>query len=393
MQNKDTRYERRGVSPDKGEVHAAIKKLDKGLYPKAFCKILPDFTSGDSDSCNIMHADTAGTKTSLAYIYWKETGDKSVWRGIAQDALVMNLDDMGCVGCLDNIILSSTIGRNKNIIPGEIIAEIIDGTVEFLDTMSDYGIHIHHAGGETADVGDIVRTADVGFTTFAKMKKSDLIINNISENLDIISVASFGLAPWEKEYNSGIGSNGLTSGRHDVLHSKYRKYTESYSSETPIDLIYSGKFDLNDLIKIDSFGAIPIGKLLLSPTRTYLPLLKKVVPEFKSDIKGLIHCSGGGQTKVNHFIDNVHVIKNNLPTPPPLFTLIQETSGTEWHEMYKVFNMGYRLEFYVNPSITENLLKAIKEIGLEAIISGRTEIGNSKKISIINPLGIFEYNA
>ncbi|MFZ1495448.1 MAG: AIR synthase related protein, partial [Saprospiraceae bacterium] len=349
---ENSKYERRGVSSSKSEVHQAIANLDKGLYPTAFCKILPDVVGDDSNYCNIMHADTAGTKTSLAYLYWKETGDYNVWKGIAQDALVMNLDDMACVGCVDNIVLSSTIGRNKHLIDGKVIATIIEGTMEFIENMQQYGINIHHAGGETADVGDIVRSIDVGFTTFARMNRNNLIINDIKDGDVIIGVTSSGQSSYEMEYNSGISSNGLTAARHDVLSKYYSiKYPESYNPNIEKEYVYTGNFKLSD-----TFENYEIGKLLLSPTRTYLPILAALFASCKDKISGIIHCTGGAQTKVLKFIKNKKIIKNNMLPIPPVFSLIQTTSQTDWREMYQVLNMGHRLEIYVQSKFADQVL-------------------------------------
>ncbi|MEM1123848.1 MAG: AIR synthase-related protein, partial [Bacteroidota bacterium] len=342
---------------------------------------------GDADFVNLMHADTSGTKTSLAYLYWKETGDVSVWKGIAQDALVMNLDDMGCVGCVDNILLSSTIGRNKNLITGEVITALIQATKGLIDQLAAYGIRIHSAGGETADVGDIVRTIDVGYTAFARMRKSDLIVNNIRPGNVIVGFASYGQATYESEYNGGMGSNGLTSARHDVLHQQYaEKYPDSFDPNTPKEVVYVGSKKLTDKITIND-QQIDIGKLILSPTRTYLPLIKAVLDEFAGQIDGMIHCTGGGQTKVIKFVDDVHVIKDNLLHIPPLFALIKEESGTDWQEMYQVFNMGHRLEMYVDKSIADRLITIAQSFNIDAQIIGSVEKGNTKKVTIIAPDG------
>ncbi|MBP8917731.1 MAG: phosphoribosylformylglycinamidine cyclo-ligase, partial [Chitinophagales bacterium] len=358
--NQD-KYGLRGVSSQKEEVHKAIQHLDKGLFPKAFCKILPDFIGGDETYCNVMHADTAGTKTALAYIYWKETGDLNVWKGIAQDALVMNLDDMACVGITDNIMISSTIGRNKSVISGEVIGAVINGTMDFLQTMEENGVKIHHAGGETADVGDIVRTIDVGITAFGRIKKSELIINDIKPGNVIVGLASYGKSSYEEEYNGGMGSNGLTSARHDVFSKIYaEKYPESFNPLIPDEVVYTGSKFITDKITIGK-NIIDIGKLVLSPTRTYLPILKTILDQFRKNISGIIHCSGGGQTKVLHFIDDVHIIKNNLLPVPPLFKLIQEESKTDWKEMFRVFNMGHRLEFYTDEKTAEEIIAISKQ--------------------------------
>jgi phosphoribosylformylglycinamidine cyclo-ligase len=384
-------YDKRGVSATKDEVHQAIKGLDKGLYEKAFCKILPDFVAGSEDHCNLMHADTAGTKTSLAYMYWKETGDLSVWRGIAQDAIVMNLDDMACVGCLDNIILSSTIGRNKNLIPGPVIKEIIQYTAQFVEEMKALGVNIKLAGGETADVGDIVRTIDVGYTAFARMKRSDLVINEIKSGNVIVSLSSSGKASYETSYNGGMGSNGLTSARHDVFSKEYlNKYPDSSDPNTPDDVKYLGSKKLTDTITVDG-EEITIGKLVLSPTRTYLPVMQKVFAELAGKIDGIIHCTGGGQTKVVKFIDKVKVIKDNLFDVPPLFEMIQKESGTSWKEMYQVFNMGQRMEFYLDESHANKIIDIAKSFNIDAKIIGRVEEAPKAEVEITTAHGTFNY--
>ena len=393
MTNDAEKYALRGVSANKTDVHAAIKNLDKGLFPTAFCKILPDFVGKNADYCNIMHADTAGTKTSLAYLYWRETGDLSVWKGIVQDAIVMNLDDMACVGCVDDIVLSSTIGRNKNLISGDVVKTLIDATVEFADTMRDFGVNIHLAGGETADVGDIVRTVDVGFTAFARMKRKNLIINRVQAGDVIVGFSSSGQSTYETDYNGGMGSNGLTSARHDVLAHEYaERFTESYNPATPRSVVYSGSKKLIDTLIIDN-KEITVGKLLLSPTRTYLPLLKKILSDTEgSQIHGIIHNTGGGQTKALKFVENVHIIKNNLFDVPPLFQMIQSESQTEWREMYQVFNMGHRLEVYCSENIAENLVNTAKNLNIDAQIIGyvkNTEGG--EKLTIKSPYGQFDY--
>jgi len=389
------KYDLRGVSATKDEVHAAIKHMDKGLFPLAFCKILPDVAGGSDDHCNIMHADTAGTKTSLAYLYWKETGDLSVWKGIAQDALVMNLDDMACVGCTDGILVSSTIGRNKNLIPGEVIATIIQAAVDFALQMADHGIGLHLAGGETADVGDIVRTLDVGYTTFARMKRNELIINDIKADDVIVGLASHGQASYETEYNGGMGSNGLTSARHDVFSKIYAdRYPDSFDSNTPAEVIYTGSKSLTDTVEING-QQIPVGKLVLSPTRTYLPVLKKVLDEYlgeaRQQIHGLIHCSGGGQTKVKHFLQNKRVVKDNLMPAPPLFELIQQESGTRWREMYQVFNMGQRLEFYVPEKEAQALMDIARSFQIDAQVIGYVETMDGEEVVVKSPFGEFRY--
>ncbi len=385
------RYAGRGVSAGKEDVHNAIKNVDKGLFPKAFCKIVPDHLTGDEDYCLIMHADGAGTKSSLAYMYWKETGDLSVWKGIAQDALIMNIDDLLCVGAVDNIMLSSTIGRNKNLVPGEVISAIINGTEELLEDLKGFGITIHSTGGETADVGDLVRTIIVDSTVTARMKRSEVIDNaNIKPGNVIVGLASFGQATYEKEYNGGMGSNGLTSARHDVFgKSLAKKYPESFDPAVPEDLVYSGSKNLTDAIEESPLDA---GKLVLSPTRTYAPVIKKVLEKYsKNDISGMVHCSGGAQTKVLHFVDGVHVIKDNLFAVPPLFKLIQEQSKTDWKEMYQVFNMGHRMELYIDENIAEDIISISKSFNVDAKIVGRVEASEEKKLTIKSEYGSFEY--
>jgi phosphoribosylformylglycinamidine cyclo-ligase len=385
------KYDKRGVSATKDEVHAAIKHLDKGLFPNAFCKILPDIAAGDPEYCNLMHADTAGTKTSLAYLYWKETGDTSVWAGIAQDAIVMNLDDMACVGCTDDILLSSTIGRNKNLISGEVIATLIKATSDFVARMESFGLTIHQAGGETADVGDIVRTIDVGYTAFGRLKRSDLIVNNIQEGDVIVGLASYGKATYEDTYNGGMGSNGLTSARHDVFHKMYRqKFPDSFDPNTPEEVVYVGSKQLTDMITVDGED-IPAGKLVLSPTRTYLPVFKKVFDEYRSQINGIIHNTGGGQSKVLKFVDGKHIIKDNMLPVPPLFHMIQSESGTEWKEMYQVFNMGQRLEFYVPETIARGIIDIAKSFNIDARIVGRVEDADKNTVTIQSDYGTFTY--
>ena len=385
------RYAQRGVSAAKEDVHNAIKNVDKGLFPKAFCKIVPDYLTGDKDYCLIMHADGAGTKSSLAYTYWKETGDLSVWKGIAQDALIMNIDDLICVGAVDNILLSSTIGRNKNLIPGEVISEIINGTEELISDLKEFGLNIHSTGGETADVGDLVRTIIVDSTVTARMKRSEVIDNaNIKAGDVIVGLASFGQATYEKEYNGGMGSNGLTSARHDVFH-KYlaEKYPESFDSSVPEDLVYSGSKKLEDSISESPLNA---GKLVLSPTRTYAPIIKKILLKVdKNQIHGMVHCSGGAQTKILHFIDNLHVVKDNMFEVPPLFKLIQSESKTHWKEMYQVFNMGHRMELYVSPEIAENIIEISKSFQVDAQIIGYVEASEDKKLTIKSSYGKFVY--
>lgn len=387
----DKRYNLRGVSAGKEDVHNAIKNVDKGLFPKAFCKIVPDYLSGDEEYCIVMHADGAGTKSSLAYLYWKETGDISVWKGIAQDALIMNIDDLLCVGATDNILLSSTIGRNKNLIPGEVISSIINGTEELLVQLREQGIGIHSTGGETADVGDLVRTIIVDSTVVCRMKRTDVISNHTIQAGDVIvGLASYGQATYENEYNGGMGSNGLTSARHDVFNSYLaEKYPESFDALVPSDLVYSGTKKLTD--KIDD-SPIDAGKLVLSPTRTYAPIIKQILEKFRAQIHGMVHCSGGAQTKVLHFVDNVHVIKDNLFPIPPLFKLIQEESGTEWEEMYKVFNMGHRMEIYCSPEVAQGIIECSKSFGVDAQIVGKVEAFETKKLTIESPYGTFTYN-
>jgi phosphoribosylformylglycinamidine cyclo-ligase len=389
------KYDLRGVSASKDEVHAAIRHLDKGLYPMAFCKILPDIAAGSERHCNIMHADTAGTKTSLAYLYWRETGDLSVWQGIARDALVMNLDDMACVGCTDGILVSSTIGRNKNLIPGEVISTLIQAGVDFVEKMRAHGIGLHLSGGETADVGDIVRTIDVGYTTFARMKRSDLIINDIQAGDVIVGLASYGQATYENEYNGGMGSNGLTGARHDVFSKIYaEKYPDSYDPNTPAEVVYTGSKKLTDPVEIAGHQ-LTAGQLVLSPTRTYLPVLKQVFEAFKGrrrrNLHGIIHCTGGGQTKVKHFLQNKRVVKNNLFPLPPLFQLIQQESGTGWREMYQVFNMGHRLEFYLKEQDAPLLLDIARSFKIEARVVGYVEAAAGAQVRVESEGGVLEY--
>ena len=387
---KENRYNRRGVSADKEDVHHAIKNMDKGLFPKAFCKIVPDYLTDDKDYCLVMHADGAGTKSSLAYMYWKETGDIKLWKGIAQDALIMNIDDLLCVGATDNIMLSSTIGRNKSLINGEVLSEIINGTEELLATYKKLGIHIISTGGETADVGDLVRTIIVDSTVVARMKRKDVIDNkNITVGNVIVGLSSSGKATYETEYNGGMGSNGLTSARHDVF-SKIltEKYPESFDPSMPVDLVYSGTKNLTDPIEGSVLDA---GKLVLSPTRTYAPIIKVILDKYRSKINGMVHCSGGAQTKVLHFIDNVHVIKDNLFALPPVFRLIQEQSGTDWKEMYKVFNMGHRMELYVPEEIAQEIISISKSFNVDAQIIGRVEHFKGKKLTINSEFGTFTY--
>ena len=384
------RYNQRGVSADKEDVHNAIKNVYKGLFPSAFCKIVPDYLTGDDEYCLIMHADGAGTKSSLAYMYWKETGDALVWKGIAQDALIMNIDDLLCVGSVDNIMLSSTIGRNKSVISGEVLSEIINGTEELLAEYKKYGVNIISTGGETADVGDLVRTIIVDSTVVARMKRSDVIDNaNIKDGNVIVGLSSSGIASYETEYNGGMGSNGLTSARHDVF-SKIlaEKYPESYDPSIPMDLIYSGTKKLTDAIEGSPLNA---GKLVLSPTRTYAPIIKKILDKYRSQINGMVHCSGGAQTKVLHFVDNVHVIKDNMFELPALFKLIQDESGTDWKEMYKVFNMGHRMELYVPKEIAKDIITISESFNVKAKIIGRVEAFKGKKLTINSEFGTYIY--
>ena len=386
----DQRYNLRGVSASKEDVHNAIKNIDKGIFPKAFCKIIPDILGGDPEYCNIMHADGAGTKSSLAYMYWKETGDLGVWRGIAQDALIMNIDDLLCVGATDNILVSSTIGRNKLLVPGEVISAIINGTEELLAELRDLGVNAYSTGGETADVGDLVRTIIVDSTVTCRMKRKDVISNgNIRPGDVIVGLSSYGQASYEKSYNGGMGSNGLTSARHDVF-GKYlaTKYPESYDNAVPDELVYSGTLKLTD--KIAELG-IDAGKLVLSPTRTYAPVIKKLLDEMRSQIHGMVHCSGGAHTKIMHFVEKMRVVKNNLFPVPPLFNIIQEQSGTDWHEMYKVFNMGHRMEIYVDSSNAQKVIEISHSFGIDAQIVGYTEASDRNELIIESDKGRFEY--
>lgn len=386
----DQRYNLRGVSASKEDVHNAIKNIDKGIFPKAFCKIIPDILGGDPEYCNIMHADGAGTKSSLAYMYWKETGDLGVWRGIAQDALIMNIDDLLCVGATDNILVSSTIGRNKLLVPGEVISAIINGTEELLAELRDLGVNAYSTGGETADVGDLVRTIIVDSTVTCRMKRKDIISNgNIRPGDVIVGLSSYGQASYEKSYNGGMGSNGLTSARHDVF-GKYlaTKYPESYDNAVPDELVYSGALKLTD--EIAELG-IDAGKLVLSPTRTYAPVIKKLLDEMRSQIHGMVHCSGGAQTKIMHFVEKMRVVKNNLFPVPPLFNIIQEQSGTNWHEMYKVFNMGHRMEIYVDSSNAQKVIEISHSFGIDAQIVGYTEASDRNELIIESDKGRFEY--
>jgi phosphoribosylformylglycinamidine cyclo-ligase len=388
------RYDQRGVSASKDDVHNAIKNIDKGIFPKAFCKIVPDIISNDPAYCNIMHADGAGTKSSLAYTYWKETGDLSVWRGIAQDAIIMNLDDLLCVGAIDNILLSSTIGRNKNLIPGEVIAAIINGTEEILAELRDAGIGIYSTGGETADVGDLVRTIIVDSTVTCRMKRDDVISNHrIKPGNVIVGLASYGQASYEHEYNGGMGSNGLTSARHDVFNKTIaQKYPESHDAGIPQDLIFSGSKSLTDAIDIGNGQTVTAGKLVLSATRTYAPIIKTILDSYRHKIDGMVHCSGGAQTKVLHFVDDVHVVKNNLFAVPPLFKLIHRESGTSWQEMYKVFNMGHRMELYVPEEIAADIISISKSFNVDAQIIGHVEAADKKQVTVQSEFGEFVYN-
>ncbi len=389
--SKKYKYDVRGVSATKDDVHKAIKNLDKGLYPNAFCKILPDFTAGDEEYCNLMHADTAGTKTSLAYLYWKETGDLSVWKGIAQDALIMNLDDMACVGCIDDIVISSTIGRNRNLITGDVISKLINSTTEIAAMLKGHGINLHLAGGETADVGDIVRTIDVGITAFGRMKREDLIINDVQPGDVIVGLSSSGQATYEDTYNGGMGSNGLTSARHDVLNFQYaEKYPESFDPATPLEAVYVGAKKLTEKIEINGLP-FDIGQLILSPTRTYMPVLKKIIPQLRQHINGIIHCTGGGQVKIKHFIKDRHIIKDTPFAINPLFELIQKEGGTTWKEMYQVFNMGHRLEFYLPKQYAQQIIDIASSFNIDAQIVGRVEAHEGEKVSITTPTGIETY--
>jgi phosphoribosylformylglycinamidine cyclo-ligase len=389
MNQKASRYNQRGVSASKEDVHEAIKNIDKGLYPNAFCKIIPDILGNDGQYCNVMHADGAGTKSSLAYIYWKETGDLSVWKGIAQDAIVMNTDDLLCVGITNDILVSSTIGRNKNLVPGEVIKAIIEGTEEFIEKMNRYGVAMHLTGGETADVGDLVRTIIVDSTVTARLKRNQVIENHIKAGDVIVGLSSFGQASYEDAYNGGMGSNGLTSARHDVFdHELAQKYPESFDPMIPLDLVYSGKKKLTEDSEMEG---VDIGKLVLSPTRTYAPIMKKAFDQFRSQIHGMIHCSGGAQTKVLNFVDDLHILKDNMFPTPPLFKLIQEQSGTDWKEMYQVFNMGHRMEVYLPETFASDLIHISKSFGVDARIIGRCEAAEKKMLTIVSEYGVFGY--
>lgn len=380
---------KRGVSSQKEDVHAAIKHIDKGLFPKAFCKIVPDYIAGDETYCNLMHADGAGTKSSLAYLYWKETGDLSVWKGIAQDAIVMNLNDLLCAGAYDHIILSSTIGRNKNLVPGEVISAIIDGTEEFIEMLRAHGLNIHSTGGETADVGDLVRTIIVDSTVTARMKRSQVIDNSRIKAGDVIvGFASFGQTTYEKQYNAGMGSNGLTMARHDALSSFYKKYTESFDPQVPDELVYTGGLKLTD--KLDGHP-LDVGKMILSPTRTFSPVIKEVIENYFGKINGMVHCTGGAQTKVLHFVQNLKVIKDNLFETPPLFAMIQQQSGTSWNEMYKVFNMGNLLEFYTDEQTATGIMDIARKFNIEARIVGRVEAAEKAEVQVKTVHGEFTY--
>lgn len=389
--SQSERYMQRGVSADKEDVHNAIKNIDKGLFPKAFCKIIPDILTGSEEHCIVMHADGAGTKSSLAYAYWKETGDVSVWKGIAQDALIMNIDDLLCVGAVDNILLSSTIGRNKNLITGEVLGAIINGTEELLSDLREQGVGIYSTGGETADVGDLVRTIIVDSTVTCRMKREDVIDNaNIKPRNVIVGLASFGQATYEKEYNGGMGSNGLTSARHDVFNkSVAEKFPETYDNAVPNDLVYSGNYNLTD--KVEGVG-LDAGKMVLSPTRTYAPIIKKILDKYKGQIDGMVHCSGGAQTKILHFVNNLQIVKDNMFNVPPLFKMIHEQSGTDWREMYKVFNMGHRMELYVDESIAQGIIEISKSFNVDAQIVGRVEAEGEKQLTIKSQFGEFIYH-
>jgi len=390
----DLKYNQRGVSAGKEDVHNAIKNIDKGLYPQAFCKIIPDILGGDEEWCNIMHADGAGTKSSLAYVYWKETGDLSVWKGIAQDAIIMNIDDLLCVGAVDQILLSSTIGRNKNLVPGEVIAALINGTEEILAELREMGVGIYSTGGETADVGDVVRTLIVDSTVTCRMKRADVISNHTIQPGDVIvGLSSSGQATYETEYNGGMGSNGLTSARHDVFGKSVAvSYPESYDPSVPYELVFSGSKKLTDEVEIGLGKTMTAGKLVLSPTRTYAPVIKKILENHRSNIHGMVHCSGGAQTKVLHFIENLHVIKDNLLPLPPLFKLIKEESGTSWEEMYKVFNMGHRMEIYVPQEIAADIIAISESFHIDAQIVGRVEAADKKQVTIKSEFGEFIYH-
>lgn len=385
------RYQQRGVSASKEEVHQAIRHLDKGIFPNAFCKVLPDLVGGDPEYCNIMHADTAGTKPALAYLYWKETGNLSVWAGIIQDALIMNIDDLACVGATDNIVISSTIGRNKSLITGEVVSALIGGTSSYLERLRSLGVGVHLAGGETADVGDIVRTVDVGFTAFVRLKRAEVLENYIQPGDVVVGLASFGQATYEDAYNGGMGSNGLTSARHDVFHHALaERYPESFDPQIPGELVYTGSKSLTDPITIGD-TTTDVGKLVLSPTRTYAPVVKQIFEQLRPQVHGMIHCSGGGQTKVLHFIDQLHIIKDNLFSTPPLFRLIQEESQTDWREMYRVFNMGHRLEVYLPEAHAEQVIQIAQSFGIAAQVVGRVEAAEAKQVTVRSEHGAFSY--
>jgi phosphoribosylformylglycinamidine cyclo-ligase len=385
----NSRYNQRGVSAKKEDVHKAIKDLDKGLFPNAFCKIIPDFLGGDESYCNVMHADGAGTKSSLAYMYWRETGDYSVWKGIAHDALIMNIDDLLCVGATDNFLMSSTIGRNKLKIPGDVLVNILKGFDESINELARWGVHVYLTGGETADVGDLVRTIILDSTVLCRMKRSEVIETNIRPGDDIVGLASAGQTVYESEYNSGIGSNGLTSARHELfMHHLAEKYPESFDDLIPKSLVYTGKYQLTQ--KIDTLNT-DAGKLLLSPTRTYAPLIKRILDDYRPQIHGMIHCTGGGQTKVLKFIENLHIIKDNLFDLPPLFSMIQESARTEWDEMYEVFNMGHRFEIYVHPDLSGKIIEQANQLGIEAKVIGHVEPFSGRKLTIKSIYGTFNY--
>jgi phosphoribosylformylglycinamidine cyclo-ligase len=387
----ENNYEKRGVSASKEEVHNAIKNLDKGLFPNAFCKIIPDVAAGDADYCNLMHADTAGTKTSLAYLYWRETNDISVWNNIVQDAIVMNIDDMACAGCFDHFILSSTIGRNKKLIPGEVLSAIIQGTSNFADFLKGMDFNIHLAGGETADVGDIVRVADIGYTAFSRMMRKDVFDIDIQEGAELVVLSSSGMSTYETSYNSGIGCNGLTSARHDVLdHTYAAKYPESFDPAIDEKYVYAGSKKLTDTLTIDG-NSYPIGSLLLSPTRTYLPFIRSLFNQYRSGLQGLIHCTGGGQTKVLKFLQQKRIVKNNLLPVPPIFELIQKESSTDWSEMYTVFNMGQRLEVYVAKGMGNEIVKLAKSFNIDACVAGYVENAKQNEVRLETSHGTFIY--
>lgn len=391
MATTSSKYDQRGVSASKSDVHAAIRQLDKGLYPEAFCKILPDVAAGDPAYCNVLHADTAGTKAALAYLYWRETGDLSVWAGIVQDAIVMNLDDMACVGCTNQVVLSNTIGRNRNHIPGEVLQALIEGAANFAETMRSWGIRLHLAGGETADVGDLVRTVDVGFTAFSRMLRSEVVVNRIQPGHVVVGLASFGQAAYENYYNSGIGSNGLTAARHDTLAKEYAtRYPESYDPAMPAELAYSGRHHLTEELEVEG-RRLTVGQLLLSPTRTYAPVLRTFLECCRDHVHGLIHCTGGGQTKVLKFLHNARVIKDNLFDPPPVFHLIQTSGQTNWAEMYRVFNMGHRMEVYTSEAGASELVRIAADFGIAAQVVGRVEAYEGARITLHSPFGVFEY--